>query len=587
MALDLSNLLTYRNSSGVTVAKDAANAASSSDLKNTQLPVDRHSLVPGQTIKGTIAAMDGGEILLQIEGGGLLKAGVSQQMNLSVGQSLLFAIMGNSQNKITISPLFFNMEQNIMAEQALEEAGLAPNEQNLKMISTMMKEGMSIDRNSLLEMNHSISLFPQAEIENLVQMTRLGLELTNENITQFANYKNMEYELIKGMDTVIDTIPQSYQELAATEGIQTANQFYEQILEAFLPKGSSIGVLQGEGHITEQISLGDSDAVMLKDSLNIDENSTEGLAKGSQGKVIITENGETVVIAGQDKATVVNHKGEGMGMSDGLTEDMAEALLSKEELSELETLLKTPLKGKNLSSEQVLTLVKQAYQSESLAGDALKELFTSVGFEKLLKHQMGKEWMITPEQTADAKNVSELYERLSSQTKHLAGQLEQFVKADSSLMRSIVNLRDNVDFMNQLNQMFTYVQLPLKMSQAHGHGDLYVYTNKRSLAKADGKVSALLHLDMEHLGAMDVYIALENQKVGTKFYLQDEETIDFLAGHMDELTKRLEKKGYSMKAEMISREKTESPGAVMEEILKQNRNVSKKGIATYSFDVKA
>ena len=97
-------------------------------------------------------------------------------------------------------------------------------------------------------------------------------------------------------------------------------------------------------------------------------------------------------------------------------------------------------------------------------------------------------------------------------------------KDNSALAKSVNNLQQNVDFINQINQTFAYVQLPLKLSQGNGHGDLYVYTNKRNLAKQEGNISALLHLDMEHLGPVDVYVTMTGgDHVNTKFYLKDDE----------------------------------------------------------------
>ena len=136
--------------------------------------------------------------------------------------------------------------------------------------------------------------------------------------------------------------------------------------------------------------------------------------------------------------------------------------------------------------------------------------------------------------------------------------------------------------MNQLNQMFTYVQLPLKMQSQNANGDLFVYTNKKSLAKKDGSVSALLHLDMEHLGSLDVYVALSNQKVSTKFYLADDSALDLIMQNINILNERLESRGYSMSAEFVSRDEKTN---VMDEILKQGKNVSV--LAGYSFDARA
>ncbi len=130
--------------------------------------------------------------------------------------------------------------------------------------------------------------------------------------------------------------------------------------------------------------------------------------------------------------------------------------------------------------------------------------------------------------------------------------------------------------------MFTYVQLPLKMQSREANGELFVYTNKKSLTKKDGSVSALLHLDMEYLGSLDVYVALNDQKVSTKFYLKEDSALDLIAQNIDMLNERLQKRGYSMNAEFINREENTN---VMEEILKQDKNISV--LAGYSFDARA
>ena len=158
-------------------------------------------------------------------------------------------------------------------------------------------------------------------------------------------------------------------------------------------------------------------------------------------------------------------------------------------------------------------------------------------------------------------------------------------KADSAGAKSVQNLQNNVDFMNQMNQLFTYVQLPLKMTGNEAHGDLYVYTNKKSLAKKDGNVSALLHLDMEHLGPLDVYVTMQQNinKVSTNFTVQDEGTLNLIAKHIHILNERLEARGYSMKANFQVKE--DSVTNMMQEILDQNKNISV--LSKTSFDMRA
>ena len=161
-------------------------------------------------------------------------------------------------------------------------------------------------------------------------------------------------------------------------------------------------------------------------------------------------------------------------------------------------------------------------------------------------------------------------------------------KADSAGAKSVNNLQSNVDFMNQMNQMFTYVQLPLKMAGNEAHGDLYVYPNKKSLAKKDGNVSALLHLDMENLGPLDVYVTMNTSqnKVSTNFTLKDDAALDLIAENIHILNERLEKRGYSMKANFkIKGEEEPEETNIMEEIIKQSKNISV--LSRTSFDMRA
>ncbi|OYP40489.1 hypothetical protein CG709_05145, partial [Lachnotalea glycerini] len=79
-------------------------------------------------------------------------------------------------------------------------------------------------------------------------------------------------------------------------------------------------------------------------------------------------------------------------------------------------------------------------------------------------------------------------------------------KENSSAFKDVSNIRSNLSFMEQINQNFTYLQIPIQFSNEEAHSDLYVYTNKKNLEKQDGNLSVLLHLDMEVLGTTDIYI---------------------------------------------------------------------------------
>lgn len=570
MAISLESLFNLRTTTRVTedagASQTSGNQSASGTAGRTNTAI-LEGMAPGQTVQGTIVSLDGEEIQLLLGEGQTIRAQVDESMNLQVGQKLLFTVMGNSSSQVRLSPLFFNMEQGLNAQKALDDAGLPGNGENMTMVNAMMKEGMPIDKESLLHMSRTMAAYPEEPVMNLVQMTRIGMPITTENLEQFAQYKNLEHKLVEGMETVLNELSATYTEIADRFGADRAGAFYQALLDTFLPEAGAAGIPEEAIPQEGLVENGELPGTRVTEDGAIIQPETAGRESG--GTAAVSDDGESQKLQPRSP--------------------QLQEVLSKEEQNQLNRLL-----GKEMGEtdgtatvQDTLQLIRQLAQKGSLSTRQLHEFYINPAFSKLLNAQIDSQWLLKPQDTENGKNVTQLYERLRSQTQKLEDALTPFVKEDSAVMKSVTNLKENVEFMNQLNQMFTYVQLPLKMGKFNAHGDLYVYTNKRNLAKKDGQVSALLHLDMEHLGQMDVYVAMANQKVSTKFYLQDEETIDFLAAHIDKLDASLAKRGYQMHSELIQKEHPEKETAVIEEILKENRNVMSTGVAAYSFDMKA
>ncbi len=237
------------------------------------------------------------------------------------------------------------------------------------------------------------------------------------------------------------------------------------------------------------------------------------------------------------------------------------------------------------------TLAKQAgtpqlYRS---VGQELSRMLGDPQFGADFQNALIKKWLLTPQEAGSKQQVQDLYESVLRQTGQLKQMLADAGKQDSAAMKSLDHMQREVEFLNELNQNFAYVQLPLKMSGQHANGDLYVYTNKKGFAGRDGAVTAFLHLGMDHLGDMDVYVAIQRQKVSTKFYLEDDSIIDFLETHMDELNRRLAGKGYLMKSELL-RKDHEDHGNVFDQMLKDSKSAGMSPqilLSRQSFDARA
>ncbi|MBO4337403.1 MAG: flagellar hook-length control protein FliK, partial [Lachnospiraceae bacterium] len=204
--------------------------------------------------------------------------------------------------------------------------------------------------------------------------------------------------------------------------------------------------------------------------------------------------------------------------------------------------------------------------------------------KQLISGELARQWKMDAGDISSKEDVQSFYNRLRSQTKAIAESVHRTTGDDNMLFRQVENIRQNVDFMDQLNKAASYVQLPLHLSGEDAHGDLYVYTDKKSLAQNSGKISAFLHLDMDTMGPVDVYVAMEHEKVSTNFYLRDDEMIDFISENIHILDERLADLGYDAGIKVSLKEKGKSSN-VMDEIMEDHRDGFL--IGTNSFDIRA
>lgn len=508
----------------------------------------------GESITGEVLSRSGNEVLLSLGQNQLLQAKLEGSMTTQPGQLMTFQIRNNAGGKVVLTPLFENLSQDPNISKALSQAGIPENNVTAQMVKAMMQEGLPIDRQSLYQMNRLINSNPQADVQTLVQMQRLSLPVTPENIFQFEAYKNYQHQLSDSLMEIADAFTQTFQEITGNGNMAEGLEFYKNVVATFLegtPETDAETLLQTEdGKVTAKPA----------------EGMTEGVAEQKVGE------------AGEKPAEAA---------SPNLSE-----LLSGEETAKLAENLKQAgagdgfvnnvLTGKATSQEFLNEVERLLSEGGNEDKSALFSVLDGKEFKSILKNEMSRQWLLPPEEVAEEHSVDKLYERLNSQMKQLSQTLAQTTRGDTPLARTVTNVSNNIDFMNQMNQVFTYVQLPLKMQGKEAHGELFVYTNKKNLAKKDGTVSALLHLDMEHLGSVDVHVALTDQKVATKFYLKDDSALDLIADHIDMLNERLNKRGYSMSAQFLNKPEDTN---VMDEILEQNKNISV--LSGYSFDARA
>ncbi len=532
--MNLGNIF-KRDSQSVRVNDNVKTAESMSKGERTyRVQSEIRNLAPGQTIQGTVVSRDGTSAQIALRQDMMISARIDQSINLVLGQNMSFEVKANSGSVLSLSPLYANMANEATIMRALNAAGLPETANNIEMVAVMMEEGMPIDKESLGNISRLLMEFPTQNPASLIQMTRLGIPVTESNIEQFEIYQNANHQLLGSAETIMSELPNIFHELLGEGKVSQAYAFYENVLDIFTGGGA-------EGELLQK---GDGNAAL-------------------SGGIIETADGSVVVKDAQAAAAEIkNASGEavldmvGASKNEGVAGANSEQtpVLTDKQWNALGNMLKElgidentaeQIKNGEMTSKEALALIRglipKAGASEQHAR-MMERILDGKEFESLLKSEIGKQWLIEPKNVADPHKVEQLYERIREQSARLQEALQTSGKGDVPLAKSVQNIQSNVDFMNQMNHMFTYVQLPLKMIGNNAHGDLYVYTNKKNLAAKDGNVSALLHLDMEHLGALDVYVTMQQNKVNTNFTLQDESALDLIEQHISLLDERLAKR---------------------------------------------
>lgn len=574
---------------------DTGSVQTSSVQGNVNFGRQLQALSPGQTIQGEVISRNGNEVQIKIaDTDTVLKAKVDQNIHLELGKTITFEVKNNGQT-LTLSPLYTNTATDANVLKALNMASLPLTSDTIYMTEQMMQAGLSIDKNSLLQMYKEVNMFQGSQIADIVDLHRMSMSVNEENLAQISSYKNMTHQLVNGLQEVTNALPDTVSQMVQSGDVEGAAKLYQDLLNLISGQGEN----PGEQAVAEQTGKA------------LDAGAAQGTIVIQDGDL---QQGNLTAANGQaGNAQEANAQAANMQAANGGTVNpqmsgdlqlLLDMLAARNETARTEGTLQAPAGDANMAAQeaqQVLNttgenalgtqreinallgrLLQQGIDAKDTA--LLQNLLGNKEVAAYIKENLQSMWTIRPEDVAEGARVNELYERLGKQLRGLAQTLENVNQTGSEAYRATTNLTRNLDFLQQLNQTYTYLQLPLRLQQGNNaHGDLYVYTNKKHLAAKEGQITALLHLDMENLGPLDVYVALYGEKVSTKFYVQDE-VLDFLAGHMDLLTERLRKRGYQCSCEMITREKEDGADeSVIHKLLEKEPQIP---LVQYAFDVR-
>ena len=502
---------------------------------------------PGETFSGDIIDVRGYAIKILLGNDKTLDASTTDSKNLNIGDHITFNVSSNDGKTVMIKPLKINTYNTNVLLKALEAADVPPTERNVSVVKAMMQNEMSIDKQSLGEMIKKVDTLEAENPQDVVMMERHSIPLTKENVEQFGAYRNCEHRIMAQAQTVAEEIPNLIKEsLSLKEG-----------------EGISLSSSNTNENEKQVVELAKNIINILSDEQVINESDAKVIPKMIKPEVI-------------NEQPIIENNGED------------EAFLDKLNMNDDGVVLTIDTGSTNEPKEK-LSLSQVMDKLNTLTGNELKEFIDSTEFKEFIKDKVEKNFELNVNKLGNTEdevkeNVKKLYERLDKKTESFMNLLENSGYKDNNLYQTSSNMRNNMQFMQDLNQMAAYIQLPVKFNESKAHGDLYVFNRKGGKPVNKDSISAFLHLDLEHLGATDIDVLLEGKALKTQFSLKDKSSIDLVEAHLHELEDRLTKRGFSVSVSAIQMPADKNENAFLEVLEKDKPQIS---IKRYSFDVRA
>ena len=572
----------------------------------------------GDVFEGTVVSVKNDKVSIALSDGQKIEARLDNGVQVAPGQSLFFEVKSASTSTIEIRPYSSGTEGNnpILAN-ALKEASIDVNVQTLKMVQEMMHEGLPIDKESLAKMYRQIVNFSNIDVKTVVQMTKFDIPITEQRAYQFENYLNDKQAITNKLNDVLNnlvknisdpSIPIKQIESNNVKLLDIVSKGLENVkVEQFLDKEEVNmlldKILQIEGQQDEgkdflkMIKMFQSENAKISENRNVlaETSINKGEVLAEEENVTALEKNDMTSIHSQEKNADTQTKSGGIQNENIDVQNNSQNVDTKNpDLSTLnqekQTIDGNVQKSENLNSNfsklevaDILNQIKSLMNNPAVSEKDILSLILSKEYKGFVESIIKEQWLIEPEQLKENGKITQLYKKLDYQIT----QIEELVNAVSqnktALMSTISEIRGNLDFMNQVNNIYNYVQIPLKMTKQDVNGELYLYTNRKNLKEKKGELSAFLHLELDNLGTTDVSIKLKDKNLKTNFFVEDDASYDLIFANLPMLLSKLNKLGYACTLEVVNEKKKIN---FVEDFLKKDLPTAGP-VKRFSFDMRA
>lgn len=575
MNINLSNYYTDSQSASGAVPNSGSNRNEAVDRsvqnqnvqninsQNNTGGINLRDLAAGDVFRGEIININNQNVEILLDGNEHINATMQQALGLNIGEKLLFQVKDNSDTQLVIRPIANNEVSSELVNKSLLIAGLTINDKNIAIVKELIANGQPIDKQSIINMIKLSSVYANESIDKLIDMTKNGIEINRENLDMYDAYTASSHYISENIMEIRDGILEVFEKLLESD--VNFSDFTE----------NNVNIEDTTGNTTtNDITSG-----------NFNENSIN--PENLMGNTISSDSFTKINTILEDLSNIFDADNDNKQISESINVDKNN-IYNKESIQEAS---KESTKDflKMVDSSDTFKELSEVLKNigENMPKEAFNNIIKSPVFkEKITKLLMDRLYLNPTKLSEDKKivknEVDKIYDKLNKLTEMIKNMPENVKSENLSLAGD--KLSKNMNFMNELNNIEAYVQVPVNFSEGNKNGDLYVYNRRRNKKINDDTLTAFLHLQLDYLGATDINISLKKNSVTAKFTLDDETSRNLVEDNLGELAERLEKIGYNV---TISTELSEKKSQEFNAILPiTSNNENAVSIKRYIFDIR-
>ena len=221
-----------RNGSA-SVQANSASAARTKDFGVVQSP---GRLYEGDIIRGEVSDLCNNDITITLEDNTILRAKITGNPMLSIGQTAAFRLGGVSGGSILLEAIknSFTETELTLINKALDEAGLPPTQHNQSAVKALMDNMLPINKESIQHLMQQSYDYKTNDMNTLAIMNRLMMDINADTVKQFSSYMNGTHQLLGQIQDFAQNIPALLNTLASGGASGTLSAFGERLLSIAL-----------------------------------------------------------------------------------------------------------------------------------------------------------------------------------------------------------------------------------------------------------------------------------------------------------------------------------------------------------------